>query len=139
MFKYKGSQVTPAELEGILVNCPVVSDACVVGIYAEEQATDLPLAFIALAPSAKQKERKDVETEIHAWVNERVASYKRLRGGIRMFHATLFLYSLGCLLTVIMTGFVDEIPKSPSGKILRRLLRDSLLKETKGSARSSKL
>ena len=90
MFKYKGSQVTPAELEGILVNCPVVSDACVVGIYAEEQATDLPLAFISLGPSAKErlqkdkKEREKVEKEIHAWVNARVASYKRLRGGIRM-------------------------------------------------------
>jgi len=89
MFKYKGSQVTPAELEGILVNCPVVSDACVVGIYAEEQATDLPLAFIVLAPSAKQKQQKGIEAEIHAWINERVASYKRLRGGIRKYYLAL--------------------------------------------------
>ena len=131
--------MTPAELEGILINCPVVSDACVVGIYAEEQATDLPLAFIALAPSAKQKRQKDVEAEIHAWVNERVASYKRLRGGIRMFYAALLLCDPDCLLMVSITGFVDEIPKSPSGKILRRLLRDSLLKEAEGNARDSKL
>jgi len=38
-----------------------------------------------------------------------------------------------------LSGFVDEIPKSPSGKILRRVLRDSLLKEAQGSARMSKL
>jgi acyl-coenzyme A synthetase/AMP-(fatty) acid ligase len=92
----------------VLIDCPDVDDACVVGVYAEEQATDLPLAFVVVSAESKNKKKADLEAAIHQLVNERVASYKRLRGGIK---------------------FVDTIPKSPSGKILRRLLRDSLKEE----------
>jgi 4-coumarate--CoA ligase len=53
--------------------------------------------------SARAKGRMNVEKEIIPWVAERVANYKRLRGGIQV---------------------IDAIPKNPSGKILRRLLRE---------------
>jgi acyl-coenzyme A synthetase/AMP-(fatty) acid ligase len=58
---------------------------------------------ISVVLSVGAKGKKNVETAIAAWVSERVANHKRLRGGVRVINA---------------------IPKSPSGKILRRLLRD---------------
>ncbi|HEX6256747.1 MAG TPA: AMP-binding protein [Euzebyales bacterium] len=91
LIKYKGFQVPPAELEALLLEHPDISDAAVVG-RPDEEAGEIPVAFVVadgLEPDA-----------VLAWVAERVAPYKKLRG-IEM---------------------VDEIPKSASGKILRREL-----------------
>ncbi|OBT61985.1 hypothetical protein VE03_08661 [Pseudogymnoascus sp. 23342-1-I1] len=98
--KYKGFQVPPAELEGKLLSHPEIEDAVVIGVYKPEQATEVPMAYIVLSkgiPGDVAKER-----EIVGWLSARVAHHKRLRGGIK---------------------WVDEVPKSPSGKILRRILR----------------
>ncbi|CAI4212056.1 unnamed protein product [Parascedosporium putredinis] len=84
MIKYKGLQVIPSELEGKLLQHPTSRTA------ASPRSDATP---------------KSVVDGIHAWLNERVANHKKLRGGIRV---------------------VDAIPKSPSGKILRRVLKDSL-------------
>ncbi|XP_014467589.1 PREDICTED: luciferin 4-monooxygenase [Dinoponera quadriceps] len=97
LIKYKGYQVPPAELEAILLTCPGVTDAAVIGI-PDERAGELPMAFIV-----KQDNFNVCEKDIVQYVNERVSSPKRLRGGVR---------------------FVNSIPKTASGKILRRLLRD---------------
>ncbi|XP_025157251.1 4-coumarate--CoA ligase 1 [Harpegnathos saltator] len=99
LIKYKGYQVPPAELEAILLTYPGVRDAAVIGI-PEEIAGELPMAFIV-----KQDNSNVREEDIIQYVNERVSNPKRLRGGIR---------------------FINSIPKTASGKILRRLLRDSL-------------
>jgi len=109
MIKYKGLQVTPSELEGKLLKHPDVEDACVVGIWVEQRATELPVGFIVITKSAKLRGEKAVVTEVNEWLNKKVANHKRLRGGLHI---------------------VDAIPKSPSGKILRRRLKDSL--KTKG-------
>lgn len=103
LIKYKGFQVAPAELEGLLVDHPDVEDAGVIGIYDKDQATELPRAFIV----SKKKDPQTAE-EIQKWMAGKVATHKRLRGGIR---------------------FVDEIPKSASGKILRRMLKEIARKE----------
>ncbi|KXG52837.1 AMP-dependent synthetase/ligase [Penicillium griseofulvum] len=105
MIKYKGLQVIPSELEGKLVDHPDVEDAAVTGIWVEEKATELPVAFVVLSRQAKDRDQKAVVDGIHAWLNERVSNHKRLRGGIQV---------------------LSQIPKSPSGKILRRQLRDLL-------------
>jgi acyl-CoA synthetase (AMP-forming)/AMP-acid ligase II len=94
LIKYKGYQVAPAELEAVLVEHPAVADAAVVG-RPDEEAGEVPKAFVALAGEATAQ-------EIMAFVAERVAPYKRLRA----------------------LEVVDEIPKSPSGKILRRVLNE---------------
>ncbi|KAK4050746.1 hypothetical protein OIO90_004968 [Microbotryomycetes sp. JL221] len=106
LIKYKGFQVPPAELEGVLVNCPMVSDAAVIGVWSEEQATELPLAFIV--PDAKSANDKDLAKKVADYVASKVAPHKRLRGGVRI---------------------VDVIPKSPSGKILRKDLRTKVAQE----------
>ncbi|KAL4807018.1 hypothetical protein BDV18DRAFT_136682 [Aspergillus unguis] len=109
MIKYKGLQVIPSELEGKLIDHPDVDDAGVVGLWVDERATELPLAFIVLSAQAKTRNVEAVVEGIHAWINPKIANHKRLRGGIHV---------------------LDQIPKSPSGKILRRQLKE-LLKRRK--------
>ncbi|KAJ2733693.1 hypothetical protein IW152_002876 [Coemansia sp. BCRC 34962] len=100
LIKYKGFQVAPAELEGLLMNHPAVLDAAVIQVFDRAQDTELPKAFVVIRPNLDHPEITD---DIKAWVAERVAHYKALRGGVEL---------------------IDSIPKSASGKILRRVLRD---------------
>lgn len=97
LIKYKGFQVPPAELEALLLAHPEVADAAVIGV-PDEEAGELPKAFIVRRPGTEVS----AET-LQAHVAGHVASYKHIRA----------------------VEFVAEIPKSPSGKILRRLLRDA--------------
>jgi acyl-CoA synthetase (AMP-forming)/AMP-acid ligase II len=100
LIKYKGFQVPPAELEGILVSHPSVTDCAVIGVYDKEQATEIPRAYIVPAEGLGKTETE--AKEIVDWLSTKVTHHKRLRGGVR---------------------WVDEIPKSVSGKILRRVLK----------------
>lgn len=97
MIKYKGLQVAPAELEGILTAHPSVADAAVIGTKRED--TEVPIAYVALASGAKGSVS---EAELVDYVRSKVADYKRLRGGVI---------------------FIEAIPRSPTGKILRKDLR----------------
>ncbi|MGH2749295.1 MAG: 4-coumarate--CoA ligase family protein [Actinomycetota bacterium] len=94
LIKYKGMQVAPAELESVLLSHPQITDAAVIGV-ADEEAGEVPKAFVVI-----QQELS--EDEIKAFVAERVAPHKKVR----------------------LVEVVDEIPKSASGKILRRVLKD---------------
>ncbi|XP_064623191.1 uncharacterized protein LOC135485270 [Lineus longissimus] len=96
LIKYKGFQVPPAELEGLLLTHPSIADAAVIGV-ADESAGELPKAFVVLKPNSDT-----TEEDIVKFVEERVAYYKQLRGGVE---------------------FLTDIPKAASGKILRRILR----------------
>ncbi|KAI7848136.1 hypothetical protein BDC45DRAFT_524106 [Circinella umbellata] len=102
LIKYKGFQVAPVELESVLLQCSYVADAGVVGIYDDVQGTEIPLAYVVLRQEY-QSHADTVCPKIQAWVNERVANHKRLRGGVRA---------------------IDAIPKNPSGKILRRKMKE---------------
>ena len=92
LIKYKGLSVAPAELEGLLLTHPAVADAAVVR-HPDQAAGEVPKAYLVLRDAVSEQELMD-------WVAERVAPYKRVR----------------------LVEFTDSIPKSPSGKILRRLL-----------------
>lgn len=104
LIKYNGFQVAPAELESILANNDAVADVAVVGTQSQKHGTEVPLAFVVRSEksitsgTAAEEEARNIAR----WLEDRVAYYKRLRGGVH---------------------FVDSIPKSPSGKILRRLLQ----------------
>ncbi len=110
LIKYNGFQVAPAQLEGLLLAYPAVNDVAVIGVYSEQRATELPRAYIVPAKgvNVEGEKGKQLEREISSWLHGRVAPYKRLRGGI---------------------VFVDEIPKSAAGKVLRRVLSDRAKKE----------
>ena len=106
LIKYKGFQVAPAELEGLLATHPKVADAAVIGVYRADLASEVPRAYIVVAPDVAPSSR--TETEILQWLQNQVANHKRLRGGLK---------------------FVQAIPRSVSGKILRRLLKIDAAKE----------
>jgi len=96
LIKYKGFQVAPAELEGILLTHPAVADAAVVGL-PDDEAGEIPVGYVVLKPD--QSASAD---EVRDFVAGQVATYKQLREVV----------------------LIDAVPKSPSGKILRRVLKD---------------
>ncbi|RSL76316.1 hypothetical protein CEP51_010077 [Fusarium floridanum] len=101
LIKVKGHQVAPAELEAHLLDHPHVSDCAVIGVH-DDRAGEVPLAFIVKSKEASSLSTEEVERSIHEHVESHKARHKWLKGGIK---------------------FLELIPKSPSGKILRRLLR----------------
>ena len=100
LIKYKGFQVAPAELEATLVALDGIIDAAVIGL-PDEEGGELPIAFVI------RTENGPDEASIRAHFTAQLATYKQLH----------------------QIRFVDEIPKSASGKILRRLLRDQIAQE----------
>ena len=107
LIKYKGLQVAPAELEALLVTHPAIADAAVIPV-PDEEAGEIPKAFIvARAPISAD--------DVMAFVAAHVSHYKKVR----------------------RVEFVDSIPKSPSGKILRRLLVDRERESERESTRPS--
>lgn len=97
LIKYKGFQVAPAELEALIVSHPAIADVAVIGL-PDEEAGEIPKAFIKLQPDTSL-----AADDVKAYVAEQVSSYKQIRE----------------------VEFVDTIPKSASGKILRRLLKQT--------------
>lgn len=95
LIKYKGFQVPPAELEALLLTHPAIADAAVIGI-PDLEAGELPKGFVVLKPGADAS-----ADDVMEFVRDNVASYKQLRS----------------------VEFLAEVPKSASGKILRRELR----------------
>ncbi|KAI6172113.1 hypothetical protein M3Y98_00937300 [Aphelenchoides besseyi] len=96
LIKVKGMQVAPAELEDLLLAHPKVADCAVIGI-ADSKTGEKPKAYVVVTAGSDL-----TASELMKFVADRVASYKQLAE----------------------VEFVSEIEKSPSGKILRRLLRD---------------
>lgn len=88
-------QVAPAELEALLCQHPLITEAAVIGIPNPE-AGECPRAFVVA------KDPKLTAEEINAFLNDKISHFKQLKGGIE---------------------FVEAIPKAPSGKILRRVLK----------------
>lgn len=96
LIKFKGFQVPPAELEGLLLTHPAIADSAVIGI-PDPECGEIPKAFVTLKPGAEA-----TAEEIQEFIAGQVATYKQVR----------------------LLEFIPEIPKSASGKILRRELRD---------------
>lgn len=94
MIKYKGFQVLPAELESVILELPEVRDVAVVGVR-DAHGAESPKAFVTLHPCKSLSGER-----VQAHVKSQVAGYKQVRE----------------------VEFVDAIPRSPAGKILRRLL-----------------
>ncbi|KAJ2994791.1 hypothetical protein NUW58_g1456 [Xylaria curta] len=96
LIKVKGNQVAPAELEAVLLDNNAVVDVAVVGVTIKGE--EVPRAYVVRNPAVRVTEK-----EIAKWMETRVTRYKWLKGGVK---------------------FIDAIPKNPSGKILRKKLRD---------------
>jgi acyl-coenzyme A synthetase/AMP-(fatty) acid ligase len=92
LIKYKGYQVAPVELEALLLSHPQVSDACVIP-QADAEAGEVPKAYVVGKGSVTAE-------ELMRFVADNVAQYKKLRA----------------------VEFVESLPRSPAGKLLRRVL-----------------
>ncbi|MBQ9918534.1 MAG: 4-coumarate--CoA ligase family protein, partial [Microbacterium sp.] len=92
---YKGYQIAPAELEALLLSHPKIQDAAVIGVLDEDKQ-EIPKAFVVVAPGAEL-----TPEDVMAFVAAEVAPHKKVR----------------------RVEFIDAIPKSASGKILRKDLR----------------
>lgn len=113
LIKYKGFQVAPAELEALLLTNHMVADCAVVGVEDQSIGSEVPRAYIVGVGKTGFGGKEEEGRKIVDWVAERVSNHKRLRGGVR---------------------FVESIPKSATGKILRRVLREEARRE-RGKAR----
>ena len=103
LIKIRGFQVAPAELEGVLTSHEGIVDAAVIGVPVAGEEREVARAYVVRRPGT------GVEAEeVKRFMKERLARYKQIEGGI---------------------VFVDEIPKLPSGKILKRVLRERVKEE----------
>ena len=99
----QGLQVAPAELESCLLNHPSVADCAVIPV-PDERSGEVPKAYVVKSTSVGLEESDAaVRRDIQKFVEKEKSRHKWLAGGVE---------------------FIDVIPKSPSGKILRRMLRD---------------
>jgi len=97
LIKYKGFQVPPAELEGLLLQHPDINDAAVIG-KVDQDSGEIPKAYVV-----KSLDSNLSESDVIDFISGKVATYKEIRE----------------------VEFIDSVPKNPSGKILRRVLRDN--------------
>ena len=105
LIKYKGFQVAPAELEGALIATKGVVDAGVIGVWDGERGTEVPRAFVVKAGRSEDAVRREISK-----MEQGLVAYKRLRGGV---------------------VFVEALPRTASGKILRKELRKMVEAEKK--------
>jgi acyl-CoA synthetase (AMP-forming)/AMP-acid ligase II len=96
LIKYKGYQVAPAELEAVLIGHPEIADAAVIGVPDKESGEELPKAFVVRAQGSEL-----TEDAVMTYMAEKVAPHKKIR----------------------FVEFIDEVPKSSAGKILRKDLK----------------
>lgn len=114
MIKVRGWQVSPAELQAVLMLHPDVLDAAVIGIlHPKDDTTEAPRAYVVKVPGS------DIDlADIKNHMSNYLARYKSLDGGV---------------------VFVDSIPKNPAGKVLRRVLKDRANSELQSARSTSKL
>jgi acyl-CoA synthetase (AMP-forming)/AMP-acid ligase II len=96
LIKYKGYQVAPAELEAVLISHPEIADAAVIGVPDRESGEELPKAFVVRSPGSTLTREAVIE-----YMAGRVAPHKKIR----------------------IVEFIETVPKSAAGKILRKDLR----------------
>ncbi|EIN12891.1 acetyl-CoA synthetase-like protein [Punctularia strigosozonata HHB-11173 SS5] len=119
--KVSGMQVAPSEIEDVLLAHPdrLVIDATVAGVSGGRTSDEkVPRAWVVLGPAGKRKGAKASTDALDEWVRSRLSKYKWLRGGIEV---------------------VDQIPKSPTGKVLRRQLVEKYERRRGASAAKAKL
>ncbi|KAI0720518.1 acetyl-CoA synthetase-like protein [Cerioporus squamosus] len=106
VLKVSGAQVSPTEIENALLAYPerLISDVTVAGVSGGRTKDEkVPRAWVVLTEEGRKKGERAVVEALHAWVQKNLSKFKWLRGGIEV---------------------VDEIPKNPTGKVLRRVLQE---------------
>lgn len=109
LIKYKGFQIAPAELEALIITHPAVADVAVIGI-PDNEAGEVPMACVVMQGGLKTRTQLEIDNTAHSikeYVGKHLARYKRVRE----------------------VQWMETIPKSASGKVLRRVIRDRYHRE----------
>jgi 4-coumarate--CoA ligase len=93
--------VNPGEIEEIISHHPHIEDVCVAAVWDDSQATEHPRAYVVARRGTAQHDFEKTAYEIRELVDSKVSGYKKLRGGVL---------------------FLEQLPRNPTGKILRRLI-----------------
>ncbi|KAF7183472.1 hypothetical protein CNMCM7691_003671 [Aspergillus felis] len=112
LIKVRGFQVAPAELEAVLLGHPHIVDTAVIGLVIPGADTEYPRAYVVRRPGKEGE--KLTEEDVRKYLGERLARYKALTGGVK---------------------FVDAIAKTPSGKILKKTLREDSKRDIEAGLR----
>ncbi|CAG7939539.1 unnamed protein product [Penicillium olsonii] len=116
LIKVRGFQVAPPELEAVLLSHPQIVDAAVIGITFPNADTEFPRAYVVRRPG--ESGSRITEEEVQKFILTRLAKYKALTGGVK---------------------FVGAISRNPSGKILKRVLREDSKREIEAGLVKPKL
>jgi acyl-coenzyme A synthetase/AMP-(fatty) acid ligase len=103
LIKYHGNQISPVELEAVLLTNVKVLDAGVCGVFDKKLSTEIPIGFVKLASEAPDEGQNITLESIRAFVNSRVAPYKKFRKPLLS---------------------VEQLPRNSSGKLLRKKLEE---------------
>jgi acyl-coenzyme A synthetase/AMP-(fatty) acid ligase len=106
LIKYLLQHIYPSDIENVLMSHPKVSDCAAIGVYSPEHTTELPRVYVHLIDGEKYSEQ--MQQELLEYANSRLPDYMRLRGGVVI---------------------VDDFPRTASGKIQRRVLRQNAKNE----------
>ncbi len=115
MIKVRGWQVAPAELEACLMQHPLIIDVAVIGVKSPMQESELPRAYVVCKQTFDDgnSAATPTEEELKKFLGSRLAKYKALDGGVK---------------------FVESLPKTASGKTIKRLLHKEVLRELDGGS-----
>jgi acyl-CoA synthetase (AMP-forming)/AMP-acid ligase II len=115
LIKVRGFQVSPAEVEAVILQHPAIVDAAVIGVKVQDTDGERPRAYVVRDPAVKDPTSVVTEADLQEWCAQRLAKYKALTGGV---------------------VFVDAVPRNAGGKLLKRILREQA--EREGSAEPAK-
>lgn len=117
LIKVRGFQVAPPELEAVLLSHPYIVDAAVIGISVSDANTEFPRAYV-VRRSGEVGAARLTEADVEQYMLERLARYKALTGGVK---------------------FVEFIARNPSGKVLKRILREEAKEDIQAGLLKPKL
>jgi acyl-CoA synthetase (AMP-forming)/AMP-acid ligase II len=116
LIKVRGFQVAPPEIEAVLLSHPQIVDAAVIGVTFPGSDIEYPRAYVVRRPG--ELGAKITEAEVQQFVLSQLSKYKALTGGVK---------------------FVGSIARNPSGKILKRVLREDAKKEIEDGVLKARL
>ncbi|KAI0766417.1 acetyl-CoA synthetase-like protein [Trametes elegans] len=118
ILKVSGTQVSPTEIENALLAHPdkLITDVTVAGVSGGRTSDEkVPHAWVVLSIEGNRRGEREVVRALHGWIQQNLSKYKWLRGGIEV---------------------VTEIPKNPTGKVLRRVLQERYERQQSDSPRA---
>lgn len=131
--KVSGAQVSPTEIEDTVRDHPdkLVSDVCVAGVSGGRTSDEkIPRAWIVLSEEGRRRGPEETVKALDAWVRKSLSKYKWVRGGYEVTDVVRIVITTLSQVSILNDGGA-QIPKNPTGKVLRRVLVDKYEQDAK--------